>query len=201
MNNNKHIPSIVKIKGLEKEVDLLLKEYSTANKNYIRNLTNGLKDKASNDAKLMEALNKEILKLLTTINDDIKAISPKGIKNKEMIQLNNKNIKSLIASLKHDERNLEKMIRSTSDSDGSLDASAIHLTSVKFHYIFYFFLFIIILFLTYKITTSNNSIMLELIIFILISGLLVYYFVWQKISNTFYNVRNSLKNKIQNLNL
>lgn len=201
MNNNKHIPSIVKIKGLEKEVDLLLKEYSTANKNYIRNLTNGLKDKASNDAKLMEALNKEILKLLTTINDDIKAISPKGLKNKEMIQLNNKNIKSLIASLKHDERNLEKMIRSTSDSDGSLDASAIHLTSVKFHSIFYFFLFIIILFLTYKITTSTDSIMLELIIFILISVLLVYYFVWQKISNTFYNLRNYFKKKIQNLNL
>jgi len=201
MNNNKHIPSIVKIKGLEKEVDLLLKEYATANKNYIRNLTNGLKDKASNDAKLMEALNKEILKLLTTINADIKAISPKGLKNKEMIQLNNKNIKSLIASLKHDEQNLEKMIRSTSDTDGSVDASAIHLTSVKFQYFLYIFLFILILFLSYKITTSTDSIMLELIIFILISGLLVYYFVWQKITNVFYNVRNSLKNKIQNLNL
>ena len=204
MNNtytNKDIPSIVKIKSLEKEVDLLLSEYQDTNNNYISNLTNGFKDKASTDAKILEELNRQITNLLSTITNEIKAVYPKGIQKQQLVHLNNKTIKKLTSKLKDDEIKLEKMIQKTNDLDGKYGSSTINLNSNKYHYMFYFGIFVINVIIIYKVFLSTDTNIAETIILILIVLLFFYHVAWGPINNLFENISMFLENKFRELHL
>ena len=200
-NDEKHNPTIVKMKRLEKEVELLLAEYQDKNNDYIRNLTNGLYSQASTDAGVLEALNKQISILLSTINSEIASIYPKGIKNQSLVQLNNKTIQTLTDQLKKDEIKLEKMAQERNDLDGSYANTTIHLKSNKYHYMFYFLLIAIIIVLVYKVLSSNDSNIAETIILVLTIILLFYHIVWDFIKKIVGYVDKGAQKVVNDLHL
>jgi len=200
-NNEKHNPTIVKIKRLEKEVELLLAEYQDTNNDYIRNLTNGMNSQASIDVAVLEALNKQITSLLSTINSEIMNIYPKGIKNQNLVKLNNKTIQTLTDQLKKDESKLEKMAQDRNDLDGNYANTTIQLKSNKYHYMFYFLLIAIIIIMVYKVISSNDSNIIETIILILGIILLFYHIVWDFIKKIVDYVDNGAKKVVNDLHL
>lgn len=200
-NDEKHNPTIVKMKRLEKEVELLLAEYQDKNNDYIRNLTNGLYSQASTDAGVLEALNKQISILLSTINSEIASIYPKGIKNQSLVQLNNKTIQTLTDKLKKDEIKLEKMAQERNDLDGSYANTTIQLKSNKYHYMFYFLLIAIIIVLVYKVLSSNDSNIAETIILVLTIILLFYHTVWDFIKTIVGYVDKGAQKVVNDLHL
>ena len=200
-NDEKHNPTIVKMKRLEKEVELLLAEYQDKNNDYIRNLTNGLYSQASTDAAVLEALNKQISILLSTINSEIASIYPKGIKNQSLVQLNNKTIQILTDKLKKDEIKLEKMAQERNDLDGSYANTTIQLKSNKYHYMFYFLLIAIIIVLVYKVLSSNDSNIAETIILVLTIILLFYHTVWDFIKTIVGYVDKGAQKVVNDLHL
>jgi len=200
-NGEKHNPTIVKMKRLEKEVELLLAEYQDKNNDYIRNLTNGLNSQASTDAAVLEALNKQITILLSTINSEIESIYPKGIKNQSLVQLNNKTIQILTDKLKKDEIKLEKMAQERNDLDGSYANTTIQLKSNKYHYMFYFLLIAIIIVLVYKVISSNDSNIAETIILVLTIILLFYHTVWDFIKKIVGYVDKGAQKVVNDLHL
>ena len=200
-NDEKHNPTIVKMKRLEKEVELLLAEYQDKNNDYIRNLTNGLYSQASTDAAVLEALNKQISILLSTINSEIASIYPKGIKNQSLVQLNNKTIQTLTDKLKKDEIKLEKMAQERNDLDGSYANTTIQLKSNKYHYMFYFLLIAIIIVLVYKVLSSNDSNIAETIILVLTIILLFYHTVWDFIKTIVGYVDKGAQKVVNDLHL
>ena len=200
-NDEKHNPTIVKMKRLEKEVELLLAEYQDKNNDYIRNLTNGLYSQASTDAAVLEALNKQISILLSNINSEIESIYPKGIKNQSLVQLNNKTIQTLTDKLKKDEIKLEKMAQERNDLDGSYANTTIQLKSNKYHYMFYFLLIAIIIVLVYKVLSSNDSNIAETIILVLTIILLFYHTVWDFIKTIVGYVDKGAQKVVNDLHL
>ena len=200
-NDEKHNPTIVKMKRLEKEVELLLAEYQDKNNDYIRNLTNGLYSQASTDAAVLEALNKQISILLSNINSEIESIYPKGIKNQSLVKLNNKTIQILTDKLKKDEIKLEKMAQERNDLDGSYANTTIQLKSNKYHYMFYFLLIAIIIVLVYKVLSSNDSNIAETIILVLTIILLFYHTVWDFIKTIVGYVDKGAQKVVNDLHL
>ena len=200
-NDEKHNPTIVKMKRLEKEVELLLAEYQDKNNDYIRNLTNGLYSQASTDAAVLEALNKQISILLSNINSEIESIYLKGIKNQSLVQLNNKTIQILTDKLKKDEIKLEKMAQERNDLDGSYANTTIQLKSNKYHYMFYFLLIAIIIVLVYKVLSSNDSNIAETIILVLTIILLFYHTVWDFIKKIVGYVDKGAQKVVNDLHL
>jgi len=197
----KHNPTIVKIKRLEKEVELLLAEYQDTNNNYIRNLTNDLNQQASTDASILESLNKQIIILLSTINSEIKGIYPKGINNQDLVKLNSNTIKTLSEQLKNDQIKLEKMLQNRSDLDGKYNNTTINLKSNKYHYMFYFLLIIIIIVLVYKVISSDDSNISETIILILTIILLFYHIAMGIITKIVGYVYGAGKKVVNDLHL
>ena len=200
-NNEKDNPTIVKLKRLEKEVELLLVEYQDTNNDYISNLTNGLNDKSRTNAAVLESLNKQIKTLLSTINSEINSIYPKGINNQNLVKLNNKTIKKLSEQLKKDEIKLEKMLQDTNDLDGSYANTTIQLKSNKYHYMFHFLLIAIIIIMVYKVISSSDSNIAETIILLLIIILLFYHTFWDFIKRIFGFLDSGAKKVVNNIHL
>ena len=169
-------PSIVEIKSLEKEVQMLLAQYNDTQANYIAQAQKGFSQTTNASLALMKEINNKIISLLSIIKYKISIIYPKGISNQNVVRMNNKNLIDISNKLHAEQKEIQKSI----DEYNSLDAENKNLTlqAKSNYYIYMFYLIISIIFgiyilKVYSVDGGNDTI--DMIILILAILLLVYH--------------------------
>lgn len=171
-------PSIVEIKSLEKEVQMLLAQYNDTQANYIAQAQKGFSQTTNASLALMKEINNKILSLLSIIKYKISIIYPKGISNQNVVRMNNKNLIDISNQLHAEQKEIQKSI----DEYNSLDGENKHLTlqANSNYYIYMFYLIISIIFgiyilKVYSVDGGNDTI--DMIMLVLAILLIIYHFV------------------------
>lgn len=171
-------PSIVEIKSLEKEVQMLLAQYNDTQANYIAQAQKGFSQTTNASLALMKEINNKIISLLSIIKYKISIIYPKGISNQNVVRMNNKSLIDISNKLHAEQKEIQKTI----DEYNSLDGENKHLTLQvnSNYYIYMFYLIISIIFgiyilKIYSVDGGNDTI--DMIMLILATLLLVYHFL------------------------
>lgn len=171
-------PSIVEIKSLEKEVQMLLAQYNDTQANYIAQAQKGFSQTTYASLALMKEINNKIISLLSIIKYKLAIIYPKGISNQNVVIMNNKNLIDISNKLHAEQKEIQKSI----DEYNSLDGENKHLTlqANSNYYIYMFYLIISIIFgiyilKIYSVDGGNDTI--DMIILILAIFLLVYHYI------------------------
>lgn len=171
-------PSIVEIKSLEKEVQMLLAQYNDTQANYIAQSQKGFSQTTNASLALMKEINNKIISLLSIIKYKISIIYPKGISNQNVVRMNNKSLIDISNKLHAEQKEIQKTI----DEYNSLDGENKHLTlqAKSTYYIYMFYLIISIIFgiyilKIYSVDGGNDTI--DMIMLILATLLLVYHFL------------------------
>ena len=147
-------PSIVEIKSLEKEVQMLLAQYNDTQANYIAQAQKGFSQTTNASLALMKEINNKIISLLSIIKYKISIIYPKGISNQNVVSMNNKNLIDISNKLHAEKKEIQKSI----DEYNSLDAENKNLTlqAKSNYYIYMFYLIISIIFGIYIIIHKGH---------------------------------------------
>lgn len=160
------LPSIVSVKTMEKEVDLLLAQYKIVHANYLRDVQNGDKINSTKNLFLMNELNNLILMFFSKIETDLNIINQKT----KTYSKQTKEFNKILIKLRKNEKNLDEMTTGK-DLDGKFETGQTQTISEYYHYTFYFILAVIVGFTIFKVVNTTESNLSETII--LITGMVV----------------------------
>jgi hypothetical protein len=167
--NNINNPSIVEIKSLEKEVQMLLAQYNDATISPVKNI---------NNITNMMNINNKIKALLNIIQYKIKAIYPHGITNQSSVTMNNADLIKIANKLQEDENKLQTSIDQYNSLEGENSVLKIQMKTHYYEYMFYIIVCIIIsiyVLKVYSIPQENVSIYsIENLLLIIAILLLIY---------------------------
>jgi hypothetical protein len=169
-------PSIVEIKSLEKEVQMLLAQYNDTQANYIAQAQKGFSQTNNTNLQLMKEINNKIISLLSIIKYKISIIYPKGISNQNVVRMNNQSLLDISNKLHAEQKEIQKSIDEYNDLDGQNKHLTLQTKSTYYMYMFYLIISIIFGLYVLKIYTVDYGYdTIDTIILILAIILLVYH--------------------------
>jgi len=180
-NNNNNTTSLVEIKTLEKEVDMLIAQYNQMHAQVIVDVQKGTSDVQANlnlNIKLMKVINDKILTLLSLIKNKTTSLYPEGIHNHHVIRMNNKHLRDISKKLAAQQYEVSHFVKDNDTLDGKNKSLTLQLVSNYYHYLFYFIILLLLFlyaFNMYGILANYDSV--DIIILICASLLLVYHFM------------------------
>jgi|688.fasta_scaffold291673_1 hypothetical protein len=163
--------SIVEIKTLEKEVQLLLTHYEELQKQSIIDIQKG----QSANLQMAKEINDKILSLLSTIKTKTTILYPKGITNQNVVRMNNKHLIKIADKLHKDQSKFQRLLDDYNGLDGKNSHLTLQLNSSYYEYMFYFVIFIILVVYAFKFYGDHD--MVDMIILICAVLLLVYHYI------------------------
>jgi hypothetical protein len=169
-NNINNNPSIVEIKSLEKELELMLAQYKNVHQQSMTNLP-----PTQSTLQLLTDTNNKILTLLSTIKSKTDILYPKGITNQHAVTFNNKHLIDITNKLHADQSELQRSIHSHNSLDGENNSLTLQLNSNYIQYIFYLIIAIVIAVYSFKLFGESDIV--DMIILILAILLVVYHFM------------------------
>jgi hypothetical protein len=180
--------SIVEIKTLEKEVELLLAQYKDMQQGQGASQQGqgqgasqqGQGQGASQQGQGQQAkdLNARILQLLDTIKSKIDKVYPQGITNQNAVRMNNKNLMETSNKLMKEQKNLNNLIQEYNSLDGKNNYLTLQTNSIYYQYLFYLVIAIVISIYLIKIFTQETGYeSADMIILVLAILLLLYHFI------------------------
>jgi hypothetical protein len=166
--------SLVEVKSLEKEVQLLLRHYEDLHKQSIADIQKGI---YSNSLSLStKETNDKIIGLLSTIKNKTAILYPKGINNQNVVRMNNAHLIQIADKLYKDQNELEEHINEYNSLDGKNNHLTLELNSTYYEYMFYFVIVIILgLYVVYMLYGGYDSV--DMIILICTVALIAYHFM------------------------
>jgi len=164
--------SLVEVKSLEKEVQLLLRQYKDQYKQSIADIQKG---DYSTSLSAKETSDK-ILGLLSTIKNKIAILYPKGINNQNVVRMNNAHLIQIADKLHKDQNELQRHINEYNNLDGKNNQLTLQLNSTYYEYMFYFVIAIILcVYMVYMLYGGYDSV--DMIILICGVALIIYHFM------------------------
>ena len=178
MSNNKtKITSIVEIKTLEKEVQLMMVQYEHLHLQSMNAIHAGQKP-SQHTLQLLKDTNDNIISLLAKIKNKIDILYPKGITNQHLVTSNNKNLIDTSDKLHAKQSELNRLMGEHSSLDGENIDLTLQLTSTYYEYVFYLIIMIIIGIYVFKIYSSDSgNDIVDIIILIAAIVLLLFHFM------------------------
>jgi len=166
--------SLVEVKSLEKEVQLLLRHYEDLHKQSIADIQKG---QYSNSLSLSaKETSDKILGLLSTIKNKTAILYPKGITNQNVVRMNNTHLIQIADKLYKDQNELEQHINEYNSLDGKNNHLTLELNSTYYEYMFYFVIVIILgVYMVYMLYGGYDSV--DMIILICAVALIAYHFM------------------------
>ena len=176
MTDNKS--SVVEIKSLEKELQMLLAQYNDEQTNYLQVESSGQKNNQSSSNNLMD-INNKIKDLLSRIQTKTSEMYPYGITNQSSVLMNNANLNKIASKLKVDGKKLQSSIDEYNSLEGENSVLKLQMNSHYYEYMFYIISGIIIgiyVLKVYTIPSENLSIYsIENVLLIIAIILLIYH--------------------------
>ena len=162
-------PSIVEIKTLEKELHLLLAQQEQGS----------IEQPPSPSALIsMQEANAKIIGLISTIQNKIAIVYPKGITNQNVVRSNNANLVDIVNKLHKEQKKIQQLLNKNHSLDGKNSNLTLQLNSSYYEYTFYLILTIVFgiyIFKIYGAFSGYDSV--DTIILICAILLLVYNFI------------------------
>jgi len=162
-------PSIVEIKTLEKELHLLLAQQEQGS----------IEQPPSPSALIaMQEANAKIIGLISTIQNKIAIVYPKGITNQNVVRSNNANLVDIVNKLHKEQKKIQQLLNKNDSLDGKNSNLTLQLNSSYYEYTFYLILTIVFgiyIFKIYGAFSGYDSV--DTIILICAILLLVYNFI------------------------
>lgn len=192
--------SLVEIKSLEKEVQLLLTQYESVEKQINTDIENKVSfSSIQKNVQLAKEINDKLLTLLSIIKNKINIIYPKGITNQNVVRMNNPNLNKIANKLNKDQSKLQQLINEYNSLDGKNNVLTLQLNSFYYEYLFYFVIVIILLIYTFKFYGQYEIV--DMVIVICGIVLLLYHFIGNFIQYSMDGIKYIIRKFIATLYL
>lgn len=129
-----NLPTIVKLKTVEKEINFLLAVYKSAHKDYIKNLRQGETDDAKDDLDKMNEINKKLTTLFGSLQTITSKVYPKGIKNQEMVTAGSVDLSQIDSQLGDYYTKIAKVQSELKDIEGKHSSTSKETSSARLQY-------------------------------------------------------------------
>ena len=174
-----HFPTIIKLRVKEKEIKSNLNLYRQTHNEYVNVLSTGAGsgDEATGLLNKLSSLNDKLKNLLGEARSLMKIAYPKGIKNQDIIATNNKGLLQLIHKLNNEEREVQKLLQESEALDAEKVDTRFNITRTETHYFFWIVLMCAMISVTIGALISPGESRAEIMIFILICFILLYYLI------------------------
>lgn len=173
-------PTILKLKTLEFEIELLIRSYETSHKTYLHNIISKNYKEASET--LME-LDQTNTKLITLVNRG-KLLLKKAIKegsiNQNTVTMQKPDLDRIIKQANAQKKIIHRLEQELTDVDGELESSAYHQSSSYLQFAAMVIVGIIVMGLTIKTMITPDETAADNAILVIVVGLIVY-FILKKI--------------------
>lgn len=181
------------VQNLEKnkELELLLTQYTTTSKSYLDNLTKGNSDAAQKDLKLLNDLNGVMLTHISEITGNSYGNYSSGINRQVEIKKNNIKMKKLSNNLNKERKKIQEMIDLDNKLEGNHEYTKLNVNAYRYHYIYFFLSAVILLILIFKAFMTKEEGPMDTVIIVSAILLIIY-----TVAPSLYT---SLVNKIKSL--
>ena len=174
-NSGKH-PTIAELRTLEKEIHALLASYEQTQQEYMNMLVSeGKLQQAEKKLKTLNDMNASILSLIDTAKNKMAELYPKGIKNQNLITLDNTKMNRIIHDMNKEDRKLNNLLRKLRSAEGENKSATLQQNSAYYQYVVFAILSVVILVLTIKTFASSGSSFIETIILVIAAALVLYH--------------------------
>lgn len=171
---NAHYPTIMKLKTVEFEMNLLLNAYDIAHKTYIQNITDGDHVTAAKNLAELQQINESLLTQASKGKKLLDKAINEGDINQKIITIQKPKLEQIIRQANAQDAITKRHMKELVDAKGNLDVTKLSQESNKLQYVILAIVGIIVAGLTVKTITSQNISMLDNAILAIIVGLIVY---------------------------
>jgi len=177
--NHTHFPTIIKLRVKEKEIKSNMNLYRQTHNEYVNILSTeaGSSDEATSLLNKLSSVNDKLKKLLGEARSLMKIAYPKGIQNQDLIAKNNKGLLQLIHKLNNEEMEVQKLLRESEALDAEKVDTRFNITRRETNYFFWIVLMCAMVSVTIGAVVSPADSRAEIMIFILICFILLYYLI------------------------
>lgn len=191
--------SIVEIKALEKEVQLLLNQYEELQKQSIIDIQRGPGPIPQNNLLLAKETNDKILTLLSTIKNKINILYPKGITNQHVVRMNNPHLIKTADKLHQQQRELQRLVDEYNSLDGKNSHLTLQLNSSYYEYMFYFLIVLGLVVYMFKFYGDHD--LVDMIILACAVALMAYHYTGTIIEYGIDGIKYIIRQVIDTINL
>lgn len=171
---NAHYPTIMKLKTIEFEMNLLLNAYDNGHKTYIQNIIDGDRVTAAKNLAELQQINESILTKASKGKELLDKAIHKGDINQKIIAIQKPKLEQIIRQANTQDLITKKHMKELLDAEGNLEVTELSQKSNKLQYVILVIVGIIVAGLTVKTITSENVSMLDNAILAIVMGLIVY---------------------------
>ena len=176
MSRKEKSPSIVELQTIEKQIHALLGSNKRTQQEYMNMLLSPSNNSDSkNKLETLNNVNDTILSLIDKAKVKISEIYPKGIKNQDMITLDNTKLNGIIQNMKKEDNKLKKLLRSLVSADGENNDASLQKISARFQYVFFAILSVAVVFLTMNTFNDSETNTIETVILVVAAALVMYH--------------------------
>jgi hypothetical protein len=170
-------PTILKLKTLEFEIELLIRSYETSHQTYLHNIISKNYKEASET--LME-LDQTNTKLITLVNRG-KILLNKAIKegsiNQTVASMKKPQLDRIIKQANAQQKIIHRREQELTDVDGELESSSYHQTSSYLQFVIFVIVGIIVIGLTIKTMITPDESAVDNAILVIVVGFMVYFII------------------------
>lgn len=172
-----HYPSILKLKTIEFEINMLLKAYKTAHATYLQNIVSkNYIDAAKNLAELT-TINNMIETNVENGQELLAKIIPEGSFDQELVSVQDPRLKKIARQVKRQQKDVKCLQNELTNIDGELNTTEISQQSNYLQFIILVIVGIVISGLTIKTIITKDESSLDTAILAIIIGIIIYFVI------------------------
>lgn len=169
-----HYPTIMKLKTIEFEMNLLLNAYDIGHKTYIQNVIDGDRVTAVKNLAELQQINQGLLTGASEGNKLLDKAIHEGDIDQNIIAIKKPKLDQIVRQANAQEAITKRHMKKMLDAEANLEATDLSQKSNKLQYVILAIVGIIVAGLTVKTITSQDVSMLDNAIFAIIVSLIVY---------------------------
>jgi polyhydroxyalkanoate synthesis regulator phasin len=176
-NKDAHYPTIMELKTIEFEINLLLKAYDSVHKSFLQNIIDKDWIAALNNLAELERINQGLLTGSTKGNKLLDKALKEGEINHEIITLQKQKLDQIIRQAESQREIAKRRKKELLDIEADVESTDLLQKSNSLEYTILTIVGIIVAGLTVKTITNDDVTMLDNAILAIIVGLIIYYVI------------------------
>lgn len=169
-----HYPTIMKLKTIEVEMNLLLNAYDTVHKTYTQNVIDGDRVTAAKNLAELQQINEAILAIASKGKGLLDRAMNEGEINQKIIAIQKPKLDQIIRKANAQQAITKNNLRELHYADANLEATNLSQKSNWLQYVVMAVVGLVVAVLTVKTITSQDVSMLDNAILAIVVGLIVY---------------------------
>ena len=169
-----HYPTIMKLKTIEFEMDLLVRAYDTVHKTYTQNIIDGDRVTAAKNLAELQQINEALITIASKGKVLLDKAMNEGDINQKIIAVQKPKLDKIIRQANAQQAIAKRNLKELHDAEANLEATNLSQKSNWLQYMIMVIVGMIVAGLTVKTITSQDVSMLDNAILAIVIGLIVY---------------------------